>query len=147
MTIHGIRVWALALAFLLATPLSGCSSGGELANLGNYVTTFSGFTPLIGKTFTLKLVDTTNGDVLALTTPTPIAADGFSVSFPSVIANAHNYRADFWVDVDSSGSLDHSPNGAPPGVDASWSMLGAGRGGNLAQTFAYNTNFVDITPF
>jgi hypothetical protein len=133
------------LAGVLAA--AGCSGTKNVANLSNFSMSFNGFTPVIGKTFYLKLVDTTNGDTLAITTPTAVTADGFSVTLPNLIQNGHNYRTDFWVDIDGDGLLDHSPNGTPAGVDNSWSVIGTGSAAGLSQTFTYNTNFVDITPF
>jgi hypothetical protein len=127
--------------------LGGCSGSDNMKELSNFTMNFSGFTPVIGKTFTLKLVDTSTGDILALTTPTAVAADNFSVVLPSVIQNAHSYRIDFWVDMDDSGTVDHSPNGAPDGADQSWSVTGSGHLAGLTHNFVYNTNFVDITPF
>jgi hypothetical protein len=137
----------LALLLCCLVVAAGCGGTKNVGTLTNFNETFSGFTPHIGMTFYLKLVDTTTNQTVAMSTPTAIAGDSFSITFPSVIQTGHNYRVDFWVDVDGNGTLDHSPNGTPAGVDHSWRQTATGTATGVALTFPHDTNWVDITPF
>jgi hypothetical protein len=132
---------------MMLLAVAGCSSFDRLPRTDSYILDLTGFSPVQGKSFQLKLTDTTTGETLAMTAPTPVPADGFTVNFPHVIQDYHNYRADLWVDVDGNGMLDHSASGVPAGQDASWSITGTGRGSTLRQTFAYSPDYMDITPF
>lgn len=137
----------LAVLVLAVALAGGCGGTKNVATLGNFTMNFSGFTPHIGSMFYLKLVDTTAGSTVALATPAAITADAFSVTFPNIVVSGHTYNVDFWVDTDANGTLDHSPNGTPVGVDHSWRVTGAGTDTGLALNFAHNTSWVDITPY
>jgi hypothetical protein len=142
-----LRVALGALALALAVLASSCGGTKNVGTLGNFSMNFTGFTPHLGMTFYLRLVDTTNHTTVSITTPTTITGDAFSVTLPSTITEGHTYDVDFWVDVDGNGTLDHSPSGTPAGVDHSWRKTGTGTAAGLSMTFAHDTNWTDITPW
>lgn len=146
--IRTLRLTLLASSIaLLALAGSGCGGTKNVGNRGNFVMSFSGFGAHIGQNFFLKVVDVAAGSTVGIATPTAIAASGISITLPGIIDSGREYRVDFWVDMNGDGILDRSPNGNPPGVDASWRETGTATSSGLALTFAHNTNFVDITPF
>jgi hypothetical protein len=145
---RSIRLMLAMLALCgLAVVSAGCGGTNNVGTLGNFVITFSGFTPHIGNDFYLKVVDVASGGTVGLATPTAITSDGFSVTLHNIIVSGRAYRVDFWADMDDNGIADRSPNGTPAGVDHTWRLTGTGTASGLAMTFAHDTNWTDITPF
>jgi hypothetical protein len=137
------------LAVLLALLIAGCSSGGGIVNTtGDFTMNFTGFTPHLGDTLYLKVVNTTTGAVAATMAPRVVTADAFTVSLPGIIDQGDTYRVDFAADDDRNGTIDRSPIGTPAGVDHTWRISNqAAANADLTINFVHDTNWTDITPF
>jgi len=148
----------LDLTLLLALVLTaclllivGCGSSAKNADptLRDFTMNFTGFTPHIGDTFYLRVTDTTTATktVVGTATPTVLTSANFTVTLAKIIQDGHTYQIDFWADVDGNGTLDHTPNGTPAGVDHSWRKTGIGTATGLSVSFVHDTNWTDITPW
>jgi hypothetical protein len=140
--------FAISAIALLAILLASCSTGGGVVNTsGDFAMNFTGFTPHLGETLYLKVVDTTTNSTAGTMTPRVVTSDAFTVSLPGIIDQGDTYRVDFGVDVDGDGILDRSPDGTPAGVDHTWRKTFTAANADLNVSFVHDTDWTDITPF
>jgi hypothetical protein len=141
---------AVAVSLGLAAGCTGPGFGGTSDPSGNLIMDFSGFNQYSGKTLYMKVTDLDAATVAEGPTviePVVIGSGAFSVTAFNAFHTNHRHNIDIWVDVDGNGLLDHSPNGFPVGVDASWRIERVAMPGNTRMSFTPTTAWTDITPF
>jgi hypothetical protein len=140
--------FAIGAIALLAALIASCNGGPGIINTtGDFTMDFTGFTPHLGHTFYLKVVDNVTGQTVGTLTPRVVTNDAFSVSLPGIIDQGKTYRVDFAADVDGNGTIDRSPDGTPAGVDHTWRKTFTAAGPDLTASFVHDVAWTDITPF
>lgn len=143
------------LTLLAALALSaGCGTavGGTSDPIDDVVLNARGFNQYAGNTMYVKVVEQDDNDPNTFPQPVMVAPrtitnGAFTVRVPNAIQEGRMYNIDFWVDTNSDGILDRSPNGSPAGVDRSWRIQRMAGTEDMVLDFTADENWTDITPF
>jgi len=99
---------------------------------------FADMTPHVGQYFEIRLVDSSNDQVVTSDEMPSIGSAAYDFVFLHVLQEGSSYTVDFWADHNGNGSYD-----APPS-DHAWRTVLNSISGNTASSFSHNTNFTDI---
>lgn len=91
----------------------------------------------VGQLFELRVTNTAGNQEIGRTSVAAVQQADYSVFVPGV-ARSMDYRADFYADMNGSGTYD-----APP-ADHAWRVAFSNTTGNVVQNFVHNTDFTDI---
>ncbi len=99
---------------------------------------FADMTPHVGQYFEIRVVDTSEDQIVTSEELTSIDDATYEFVFLHALEDGSSYNVDFWADLNGSGSYD-----APP-TDHAWRVVMDTISGNTASSFAHNTEFTDI---
>lgn len=140
---------ALCFALLLA---SCSSSSTPTAAKGDYKLSLTAFAPHASEAAYLKIKDATGATTIASAMTTIDAAGMATFSLPASLDDGTTYRVDFFCDhTPASGTggayVPPTPGTPPTFNDHSWRRMVVGKSGVVAETFAHDSNWTDISPF
>lgn len=94
--------------------------------------------PHVGQYFEIRVVDDSDGSLVASQDLAAIPGAEFDMTFDHVLVAGSHYDIDIWADHSGNGTYD-----APP-TDHAWRINTISISDNLLQSFAHSTDFTDI---
>lgn len=144
---RGVQGAFLLLTLTLAT---GCSGGG--ADYGNPMTMASsynasvsleGFTPHVGQTFKLRIVNANDpADEVFREVVLAVPSPDFTVAAMGVLTAGTSYNIDFYADMDGSGA--YTPPAPPMWPDHAWRISVGPVSDHVTITFPHDMNWTDV---
>ncbi len=124
-------------SFVTAPGSNSSIPSGEAAKTSLHMQ-FTDMTPHVGQYFEIRVVDTSNDQIVASEELSSIGDAAYEFVFLHALENGASYQVDFWADHNGNESYD-----APP-TDHAWRVDLASVSGNTTESFSHNTNFTDI---
>ncbi len=97
----------------------------------------TGMNPHVGQLFQVRVIDKASGEEVGRKTIGSIPSTAFQVNL-FVILEGHDYRIDFYADLNGNGQYDSPP------ADHAWTLQLDNAVGDTTLNFQHNTGFTDI---